>query len=137
MCIGLTIASYPEFDHFMAGCGVIDSNAASCNAHCLQVLQEVLRSAGVGETEKLIKMADSESVKKQLFANTTRYHYLFGECCHLWYTLALFTFRAVEEGLCGVPSFRVNDGPVIWGQDRYNVVADMLCGWEDRVAAKL
>lgn len=38
--------------------------------------------------------------------------------------------RAVEEGLCGVPSFQVNGGEVVWGQDKLNVVADMLCGWQ-------
>ena len=42
--------------------------------------------------------------------------------------------RAEDEGVCGVPSFRVNGGPVIWGQDKLNVVADMLCGWSDHSA---
>ena len=32
--------------------------------------------------------------------------------------------------MIGVPSFQVNGSPyVIWGQDRMNVVADLLCGW--------
>lgn len=38
--------------------------------------------------------------------------------------------RALDEGLCGVPSFTVNNSEVVWGQDKLNVVADMLCGWE-------
>ena len=38
--------------------------------------------------------------------------------------------RAVKYGACGVPSFIVNNGPLIWGQDKLNVVQDMLCGWE-------
>jgi len=42
--------------------------------------------------------------------------------------------RAVEVGLCGVPTFRVNQGPLVWGQDKLNVVADMLCGWQDQHA---
>ena len=42
-------------------------------------------------------------------------------------------FRAFEAGLCGVPSYQVNDGSVIWGQDRLNIVADLLCGWEDHL----
>jgi len=35
--------------------------------------------------------------------------------------------RAIDVGVCGVPSFQVNDGMLLWGQDRLNVVADMLC----------
>ena len=45
--------------------------------------------------------------------------------------------RAVKEGLCGVPSYQVNGGPVIWGQDKLNIVADMLCGWKDATPSKL
>ncbi|XP_065826211.1 uncharacterized protein [Oscarella lobularis] len=38
--------------------------------------------------------------------------------------------RAISAGVIGVPSFQVNGNPyVIWGQDRMNVVADLLCGW--------
>lgn len=37
--------------------------------------------------------------------------------------------RAVDAGVCGVPSFQVNESEeVIWGQDRFNVVADYMCG---------
>jgi 2-hydroxychromene-2-carboxylate isomerase len=42
-------------------------------------------------------------------------------------------FRAISVGACGVPSYQVNDGAVIWGQDRLNIVADLLCGWKDPV----
>lgn len=38
---------------------------------------------------------------------------------------------AVSAGLCGVPSFQVDGGPVLWGQDRLHIVEDMLCGWQD------
>lgn len=41
-----------------------------------------------------------------------------------------YIFRAVEVGACGVPSFQVNDGPLIFGQDRLNIVEDMIYGWE-------
>ena len=37
-------------------------------------------------------------------------------------------FRSVDAGLCGVPSYQVNDGTVVWGQDRQNIVADLLMG---------
>ena len=37
--------------------------------------------------------------------------------------------RAVDAGVCGVPSFTVNSSSeVVWGQDRLNVVADYICG---------
>ena len=32
---------------------------------------------------------------------------------------------------CGVPSFSVDNGPLLWGQDRLGVVEDMLSGWKD------
>lgn len=41
--------------------------------------------------------------------------------------------RAVAAGLCGVPSYQVNNGSVVWGQDRLNIIADMLCGLEDHL----
>ena len=54
---------------------------------------------------------------------------------HLHTLIIVFSvlFRAFEAGLCGVPSYQVNDGSVIWGQDRLNIVADLLCGWEDHL----
>ena len=30
-----------------------------------------------------------------------------------------------------MPTFQVNEGVPIWGQDKMNVVADMICGWQD------
>ena len=50
----------------------------------------------------------------------------------IWLCLELYLFipcRAVKSGACGVPSFMVDDGPLIWGQDRLNVIQDMMCGW--------
>jgi len=72
------------------------------------VLKTVLNQAGFNG-EVLIKKADSQEVKDQLKKNNN---------------------RAIEAGVCGVPSFQVNDGPVIWGQDRFNTVLDLLDGWE-------
>ncbi|XP_062521213.1 uncharacterized protein LOC134196160 [Corticium candelabrum] len=76
----------------------------------VKVLTSVLESAGF-DGQHLISVAGRADVKEQLKINTS---------------------RAVAAGACGVPSYMVNDGPtVIWGQDRLNVVADMLCGWKD------
>lgn len=44
--------------------------------------------------------------------------------------LKLNTVRAIEEGLCGLPAFQINDKELVWGQDKLNVVQDMLCGWK-------
>jgi len=45
------------------------------------------------------------------------------------------TDRAFAAGVCGVPSYQVDDGEVIWGQDRLDVVADILCGWSSSAQA--
>jgi hypothetical protein len=43
----------------------------------------------------------------------------------------LYSFlRAIEAGACGAPSFQIDDGPIVFGQDHLNVVEDMLLGWE-------
>lgn len=39
------------------------------------------------------------------------------------------TEAAVHDGCCGVPSFQINGGPVLWGQDRFHYLQDALCGW--------
>lgn len=80
-----------------------------------EVVSEVLAEQGL-DVDGLLSAANSETIKKQLFSNTT---------------------RAVEEELCGVPTFQVNRGPLIWGQDKLNIVADMICGWQDHLQAKL
>ncbi|XP_065911815.1 uncharacterized protein [Dysidea avara] len=80
------------------------------------VLREVLQHGGF-DVNHLIKKANAPSVKEQLKENTK---------------------RAVDTGLCGVPSFQVNDGGVVlWGQDRLNVVADMLCNSDSQPSSKL
>ena len=73
------------------------------------VLGGLLEDWGL-QTDLLLHTASSnEFVKEQLFKNTR---------------------MAEELGCCGVPSFQVDGSPVIWGQDRLNVVQDLICGWE-------
>lgn len=74
-----------------------------------EVLSSILSDAGF-DSKALIAAAQDQKVKDQLRKNTE---------------------RAFAAGLCGVPSYQVNDGSVVWGQDRLNIVADLLCGWED------
>ncbi|XP_065056055.1 uncharacterized protein LOC135684423 [Rhopilema esculentum] len=74
-----------------------------------EVLAEVVKSAGC-DPEELFSAARSQEIKDKLRENTE---------------------RAISLGLCGVPSFQVDDQPVIWGQDRLNIIADELCGWQD------
>jgi len=45
-------------------------------------------------------------------------------------TLRLNNEEAVKLGLFGVPTFQVDDGEPIFGQDRLNVVQDLLLGWK-------
>jgi len=71
------------------------------------VLQNVLNEAGFNG-QKLLKAAQENDIKDKLKDNTT---------------------RAITAGVCGAPSFQINGGDVIWGQDRLDVVADILCGW--------
>lgn len=73
-----------------------------------EILRGVLHEGGFA-ADSLLTAANTSEVKEQLHASTQ---------------------RAITAGLCGVPSFQVNNGPVVWGQDRMHVVADMLCGWE-------
>lgn len=57
----------------------------------------------------LIKAAEGDAAKSALKANTA---------------------RAVQLGVCGVPSFQVNHtGSIIWGQDRLDVLQDVIAGW--------
>ncbi|CAI8052783.1 2-hydroxychromene-2-carboxylate isomerase [Geodia barretti] len=81
------------------------------------VCHRVLQEAGF-DADRLLCDASSEPVKKQLFANTS---------------------RAVSDGVCGTPSYQVNNrNMVIWGQDKQSTVEDLLCGWSDiSTAAKL
>ncbi|XP_065911506.1 uncharacterized protein [Dysidea avara] len=71
------------------------------------VLQQVLQHGGFDSKHLMEKSVTSE-VRNELWNNTR---------------------RAIDVGVCGVPSFQVNDGMLVWGQDRLNVVADMLCSY--------
>jgi 2-hydroxychromene-2-carboxylate isomerase len=73
------------------------------------VLLEILQHLGLNGHE-LIEAAKTNEIKQVLKANTN---------------------SALESGLCGLPTFQVDEGPLIWGQDRLNIVEDMLCGWQD------
>ena len=105
------------------------------------MVSEVLSEQGL-DVEGLLSSANTEAIKKQLFSNTTRsvlpsLVLLTEVTASTDLPVCIPTCRAVEEGLCGVPTFQVNQGSLIWGQDKLNIVADMICGWQDHLQAKL
>jgi len=94
-------------------------------------LQTLLSSNGF-DGSRLLREANSPAVKDQLRLNTE---------------------RAEQQGIIGVPSYQIFDEDVyldlhnkdqlkeaqqqtsgkfelLWGQDRLNVVCDLLCGWQ-------
>jgi len=79
------------------------------------VLSRVLQRAGF-DANHLFERASQPQIKQQLHRNTE---------------------RALKANICGAPSFQVfasgleeeNEGTIIWGQDRLDVVQDLLCGW--------
>ena len=73
-----------------------------------EVVSAVVRETGL--SQDLLSSAESGRVKAQLRANTE---------------------RAVANGAFGVPTFQVDEGQIVWGQDRLNIVEDLLCGWGD------
>lgn len=79
-------------------------------------LADVLLRAGFDNAADLIRQTNDEAVKEQLKRTTQ---------------------RAVDAGACGVPSFQVDGGALIWGQDRLNVVEDLVNGWVDPTAEAL
>lgn len=88
----------------------------------LQILKDILEENEF--PSQLLEDAQSQHIKDQLFANTERY----SVCLSNYMCVCV---RAIEAGVCGVPSFQVNGGEIVWGQDRLHVIADMLCGWRD------
>ncbi|RDD39677.1 2-hydroxychromene-2-carboxylate isomerase [Trichoplax sp. H2] len=72
-----------------------------------KVVAEIIEESGLSSS-KILTEVKSDQVRNQLRHNTT---------------------RALENGAFGVPTFQLNDGPIIFGQDRLNVLADMICGW--------
>ena len=89
----------------------------------VKVLREVLLHGGFDGDHLMETANNSAPVRELLKVNTKR----CGHLDHVIYYIIMYR-RAVDNGLCGVPSFQVNDNKtIIWGQDRLNVVADMLC----------
>lgn len=74
-----------------------------------EVVSDIVRECGLNSSD-ILASTQTEPVKTQLKANTE---------------------RAKACGAFGVPTFQVDDGMVVWGQDRLNVVEDLLCGWPD------
>lgn len=66
--------------------------------------------------DKLFDLSSSQEIKDELISNTT---------------------IAQDNGCCGVPSFQVDNSDMIWGQDRLNIVQDMVCGWRESFHSKL
>jgi len=71
------------------------------------VVRRILKEYGLS-VDQVMEMCGSPAIKTRLL-----------ECNQ----------QAVREGCCGVPTFQVDDGPLIWGQDRLAVVQDLLQGW--------
>ncbi|CAG8652833.1 5052_t:CDS:2 [Paraglomus brasilianum] len=86
-----------------------------------EILASVLNEAGF-DGEALIQAAQTnvKKVKNKLLEN---------------YDLA------VESGVYAVPTFQVDQGELVWGNDRIDVVQDLLSGWnpdeDDVVTARL
>eukprot|EP00127_Corallochytrium_limacisporum_P001726 Clim_evm63s77 gene=Clim_evmTU63s77 len=76
-----------------------------------EVVMDWLEKGGF-DSRKLKALAESQEAKDKLKYNTE---------------------RAINGGVCGVPSYQVNDGDVIWGQDRMDVVQDLICGWQANI----
>ncbi|EDV26198.1 uncharacterized protein TRIADDRAFT_63921 [Trichoplax adhaerens] len=72
-----------------------------------KVVAEVIEEAGY-DAKDILSKAEEDNIKDQFAQNMS---------------------RALKAGAFGVPAFQVNDGTLIFGQDRLNIVADMLCGW--------
>lgn len=78
------------------------------------VVADVLRELG-HSPEAIFEAAGSAPIKAQLRAN--------GDA-------------AIEAGVCGVPSFLVDQTHLVWGQDRLPVVEQLLAGWSPTGAAR-
>ncbi|KAI6656530.1 hypothetical protein LOD99_1326 [Oopsacas minuta] len=74
-----------------------------------EIVSDLVEEAGLNSSN-ILTSAQTDSVKSQLRANNE---------------------RAVACGAFGVPTFQVDNGRIVWGQDRLNIVEDLLCGWTD------
>jgi len=79
-----------------------------------EVIAQVIREAGM-VPEQVFSLAGKDEIKDRLRANTE---------------------AAEAMGACGVPTFRVNDRLVFWGQDRFDMVHRALEGWMPAIDAQ-
>lgn len=88
------------------------------------VLSKVIAEAGC-DAQGILSRANEPKYKNELRARTK---------------------EAKEQGLCGVPSYRVfrkgvqeeawkQVGDIVWGQDELAVVEDLIAGWDDKSGA--
>ncbi len=77
------------------------------------VVADVARAAGL-DPDRLLAGAQTPAVKARLFANTE---------------------QAMRLGVCGVPTVVLEDGLLVWGQDRFALVSRLLSGWRPRPEA--
>jgi 2-hydroxychromene-2-carboxylate isomerase len=80
---------------------------------------QVLSQAGF-DAGALLQQAQSQDVKEELRRRTN---------------------EVQELGGIGAPTFQVLDPEgksvaILWGQDRLNIVADLLCGWRPRLGCR-
>jgi 2-hydroxychromene-2-carboxylate isomerase len=79
-----------------------------------EVIAQVIREAGM-VPEQVLALAGKDEIKDRLRANTE---------------------AAEAIGACGVPTLRVNDRLVFWGQDRFDMVHRALEGWIPAIDAQ-
>jgi 2-hydroxychromene-2-carboxylate isomerase len=76
-----------------------------------EVLVDVLNASGF-DGEALLEGTQAPEIKMRLRENTA---------------------LAAGLGVCGVPTFQVDDGPLFWGQDRLFMVERALQGWVPKI----
>ncbi len=79
-----------------------------------EVVVDVLTDAGL-DAAALVEGAADPAIKQRLFANNA---------------------AAEAAGVCGVPGFVLEDGMVLWGQDRLFLLDACLSGWRPRLEAR-
>jgi 2-hydroxychromene-2-carboxylate isomerase len=77
----------------------------------VDALLDVLNKAGFNGKE-LLEKSQTKEIKEKLFSNNE---------------------RAFNAGVFGVPSFQVNGQEAVFGQDRLDLVSDLLCGWNSKL----
>ena len=77
-------------------------------------IARIIQEAGM-TPEQVLAQAATDEIKERLRANTE---------------------AAEAMGACGVPTFRINDRLVFWGQDRFDMVHRALEGWMPAIDAQ-